>query len=602
MIQKKQKTTVSLFIVFILMAAFQAQCKKSPTSPDVEEYTKPVIWMDTFELSFSAKEKGDNPSSQSISVRNTGQKTLDYTISDDAEWLSIEPGQGSSSGEEVTHTVSVNKSGMSAKGEEYKAIITISSEAAYNSPQEIKVGLEIVEKMPPKIMVSPQRLSFSAQEGKSSISSKSINIKNAGEGTLDYSISRDSSWLSVAPYKGRSQGESKTHTVSIDTKGLKSGTHTSKLIVKDPAASNSPKEVEISVNISEEKPPQIWVSSQTISFNTQEGASSPASKNIFIKNTGEGTLDYSITCNPSWVAVSPQSGRSNGGKITHTVSLDTRGMSSGSYKGKIVVRDSSAANNPQEIMVYLEIAEQQPPQIWVSPQSLAFNSAAGGSNPSSKTMYIKNAGGGTLSYQVSPDSSWLSVSPNSGSSNGGKKGHTVSVNIQGLNAGSYSGSLSIVDSSATNSPAAVNVALEISSSASDNTISLSCDPASGGTNTIVEIPISIYGNSNEINDFGLDLTFDSNMFAYQSVAKGNLTSDWSYIDGNEVSSGVLRVGGFAGTAMISKGSKGIIAVVKLKVISTASSDSQSKLSIQSYIDDIAGMSPEPASASFTYKK
>lgn len=602
MIQKNQRITAGLFIFFMLIVGFQAQCKKSPTSPDVEEYTKPVIWVDTFELSFSAKEKGNNPSSQSITVKNTGQKTLEYTISDDAEWLSIEPEQGSSSGEEVTHTVSVNKAGLSAKDEEYTAKIIISSEAAYNNPQEIKVGLEIAEKMPPKIRVSPQRLSFTVQEGKSSISSKSIDIKNAGEGTLDYSISRSSSWLSVTPYKGRSKGDSKTHTVSVNTKGLKSGTHTGKLIIKDSTASNSPKEVEVSINISESKPPQIWISTQKLAFAAGEGESSPSAKNLYIKNSGEGTLDYSISCNSSWIIVNPQNGQSKGGKIRHSVGVDIRGMSSGSYKGKIVIRDSNAANNPQEVMVSLDISKQQPPQIWVSQQSFSFSATAGGDNPSSKTMYIKNAGGGTLSYQVSSDSSWLAVNPNSGSSSGGKKSHTVSINIEGISAGSYSGTISIVDSGASNSPVAVVVALEISSSASDNKISLSCDPASGGTNTIVEVPISIYGNSIEINDFGLDLTFDSNMFAYQSVAKGNLTSDWSYIDGNEVSSGVLRIGGFAGTAVISTGSTGIIAVVKLKVISTASSDSQTKISIQSFIDDIAGMSPEPASTSFTYKK
>lgn len=597
-----QKKLFSLSFIFLFILIFQVQCKKTPTSPDVEEYTKPVIWVDTFELSFMAKESGDNPGFQTISIKNSGQKTLEYTLSVNADWLSVEPDKGSSSGEKVKHTVKVKKKGLTAREDEYKAVISIDSSNAYNSPQKVEVGFKLAKNFPPKIRANPQSLSFNAAEGKASSVSKSLNIENSGEGTLDYLITCSPSWLTVNPNKGRLKGGRNTHTVSVDAEKLDSGTYSGKIVVKDPDAANNPQEIEVSVNISEKQPPQIWASPPSLSFSAVAGHSNPASQNLDIKNAGEGTLDYTLNSDSAWLSVRPQSGRSNGGKNTHTVSVDIGGMSNGIHKGKITIKDTDASNNPQRVDVTLNISEEQAPQIWVSQQNFSFSAQEGSSSPASKILSIKNSGGGTLRYSISSNSSWLYVNPGEGTSNGGKKDHTISVDIQGLNAGSYNGILSVIDSEASNSPFAVKVNLTINSKVSDNKISISCDPGSGGTNTIVEIPVSIYGNAEEISDFGLELTFDSSIFAYHSIEKGSLSSSWAYIDGNEISSGKVKVGGFGGTAAISKGSSGTIAVVKLKVTSAASSDSQTQIAIQSYIDGIAGMRPEPASVKFTYKK
>jgi len=129
-------------------------------------------------------------------------------------------------------------------------------------------------------------------------------------------------------------------------------------------------------------------------------------------------------------------------------------------------------------------------------------------------------------------------------------------------------------------------------------------PSTSGTDTIVSIPISISGNQNEIKVFGLDLTFDSSMFEFQSVSKGSLTGDWAAVDGNETQAGTVKIGGFAGSGKtIGIGSSGTIAVVKLKVIcSSCSDEQQTQININNYTDDISGMSPEPATTKFTYTK
>jgi hypothetical protein len=103
------------------------------------------------------------------------------------------------------------------------------------------------------------------------------------------------------------------------------------------------------------------------------------------------------------------------------------------------------------------------PTISFSPSSFTFTAAQGGSNPANQTLEIWNSGtsGTTLNWSVSDNATWLSLSPTSGSSTGEHDNVTLSVNISGMTAGSYSGTITISDANATNSPRTVSVSLTI---------------------------------------------------------------------------------------------------------------------------------------------
>jgi hypothetical protein len=250
-----------------------------------------------------------------------------------------------------------------------------------------------------------------------------------------------------------------------------------------------------------------------------------------------------------------------------------------------------------------DLDEVTKPKIWLNVSEISFTATEAGANPNSQTLQVRNSGGGTLNYSMSYDAAWLNVSPTSGSSTNNVNEHTVSVNIISLREGDYSGKIKIASSNATNSPQTVSVILRIGSPLTDNEISISCDPGSGGIGTMVTVPVAIKGNIKEVKAFGLELVYDPSMFAYQGVSKGDKTGNWAAVDGNEVISGRVRVGGFAGGAdSIPKGSIGSIAKITLKVIYSGDDVKQSEISIRNYTDDILGMKPEPSSTTFTYKK
>jgi len=80
------------------------------------------------------------------------------------------------------------------------------------------------------------------------------------------------------------------------------------------------------------------------------------------------------------------------------------------------------------------------PAIRTSPTSLSFSAQQGGSNPFAQTVTISNTGGGTLNWSANASTTWLSVSPASGTSIGAV---TVTVGTAALTAGTYNGVITI---------------------------------------------------------------------------------------------------------------------------------------------------------------
>jgi len=89
-------------------------------------------------LTFGATTSGVGSRSQTFTVSNTGEDSMNWTVSDSSGWLSCSPISGSDSGEV---TVSVNTSGLSQG--QYTGSVTVSSDDAGNSPQSVSVTLNV---------------------------------------------------------------------------------------------------------------------------------------------------------------------------------------------------------------------------------------------------------------------------------------------------------------------------------------------------------------------------------------------------------------------------------------------------------------------------
>lgn len=236
-----------LFLISIFL--FIHSCKKTPFEASTEELLRPIIWLNTFELSFSSYESGSNPGSQILKIKNSGKNALQYTISDDSDWLSVEPASGSSSGQLVEHAILINKAGLSAREVGYEGTITVVCPEAYNNPQRVQVSLHISAQPPPEIWVNPPEMIFRANVG-TNPSDQTFRVRNMGYGILAYEIAWDVSWINVLPAEGSSEGEEKSHQVSVNSRSLPEGRYDGTVAVSSADASNSPRHVRVSLEVS----------------------------------------------------------------------------------------------------------------------------------------------------------------------------------------------------------------------------------------------------------------------------------------------------------------------------------------------------------------
>jgi hypothetical protein len=92
-------------------------------------------------FTFTALAGGNPPSDQTLEIWSCGAGPLDWTVSDDADWLTLAPESGSSTGELNPVTVSVDPAGMVSG--QYLATVTLSAAGAVNSPQLLNVLLDL---------------------------------------------------------------------------------------------------------------------------------------------------------------------------------------------------------------------------------------------------------------------------------------------------------------------------------------------------------------------------------------------------------------------------------------------------------------------------
>ncbi len=200
----------------------------------------PALALSPGTLSGSAVQGGAAASS-SFTVRNTGGGTLSYAVSDNAAWLSLSPASGTSTGEADTIAVSMNPSGLAPGA--YTATITAAATGATGSPGTIAVTFT-VNAPSPALALSTSSLSAQGVQGQAAVST-TFGIRNAGGGTLTWSVADDAAWLTLAPASGTSTGETDTITASLSPASLSPGTYTATITATGAGATGSPAAVTV---------------------------------------------------------------------------------------------------------------------------------------------------------------------------------------------------------------------------------------------------------------------------------------------------------------------------------------------------------------------
>ncbi len=304
---------------------------------------------------------------------------------------------------------------------------------------------------PPKaIQVTPDTVYLDKVGSETSIS-RTVQVLEMGMPvtglTFNTSASTSSggSWLAVSPASGSVPGSfTITGTPGTLAPGVYSGTVTVTSSVSGIASAT----VNVMLRIfaapggGSGGPPAVLVHPGALNFMMVEGGTNPSNQTLDISSPAGGTT-FSWTATKSvstpsggtWLGITPASGTGPG---SITVSVNGAGLVAGHYSGSVNV--SSGSTNDQ-VLVNLDVRPATAAQLVIDPRAFNFIVLPGGPNPAPKTLHVKNAGSGTLSWTATATSSgWLSISPASGNA---PSDITLSVTPAGLTPGMYSGSVAV---------------------------------------------------------------------------------------------------------------------------------------------------------------
>jgi hypothetical protein len=381
----------------------------------------PVLALNVTSLDF-----GETATTKPFTISNTATgTTLDWSVTENASWISVNPASGSITSNSASVTVTVDRTGLNPGN--YTETITVSSNGG-SETMEVKMTVQ-----GPLLVLSNNSLNFGT-----SASSMTFTVKNGGIGTISYNTVYSASWLSVNPASGTATTETDVITVTVNRTGMSYGNHFETITVTSNGNNGT---VDVMMTVADPNNPQLSAYPTTLDFGETE-----TSKGLTIANSGSGTLTWNLVSNNAFISVTPATGNTGTAAPSNvTVTVNRLGLTPGAYSGTLSV-NSDGGN--QTIAVSLTVPNT--PSLSVTPKTLDF-----GTDQNSKTITIANAGTGELSWTVSDNQDWITLSPESGTNLGTVN---VSVNRTGLSTGTHTGVISVSSNGGTD---AVQVSLEI---------------------------------------------------------------------------------------------------------------------------------------------
>jgi uncharacterized protein (TIGR03437 family) len=161
------------------VSAGDGTSKSVPVTMTITD-AQPSILLSQFGLTFNAIENGAAGPSQTFSILNGGQGTLNWSASvrNVPSWLEVSPASGQSiAGSETNPQVAVTADATNLSAGNYYALIKVDSGGADNAPQYVTVVLNVSPNTgQPVIAISPSGAIATAQVGSTSVILPSIYV------------------------------------------------------------------------------------------------------------------------------------------------------------------------------------------------------------------------------------------------------------------------------------------------------------------------------------------------------------------------------------------------------------------------------------------
>ena len=266
---------------------------------------------------------------------------------------------GSTTSQQLTTTAWNNTSITAALPATLTGLVTIQVFAASGSDA---VAVMLIPQS--KLAASPASLQFAWTVGGDPPAAQSVQIANAGTGTLAWTATASDAWMTVSPASGTAPS---TLSVSLSPAGLSAGTYTGSVQIAATGASNTPASVGVTLTVTE-APASLAVAPQALTFQYTYGGALPPAQTLAINNAGGGTLAWTASTSAYWLGVSAAAG---GAPASLAVSVNPVNLAAGTYIENVTIAAAGATGSPAQVSVTLVITGTQPAPIVAAVASAA---------------------------------------------------------------------------------------------------------------------------------------------------------------------------------------------------------------------------------------
>ncbi|MGF2685372.1 Kelch repeat-containing protein [Marinobacter sp. DUT-3] len=412
----------------------------------------PVLEFSQTAASFTAQQGSSSTQSLSVSLSSSNDGNVSFTLSDDANWLSLSPTSGTTP---ATITVTADPSGLPAGNH----TATVEASGTGVSKAYLQVSFDIIEPAGSDytLMVSSSADRSSASPLQNASVSGDIFVfipTSPGISRVNFYIDNPQKSGSpnqsegLAPYDMAGTAPNDL-AYPYDTLALADGSHTVTAVVS--LSDGSVHEVTDFFDVVNNTS-QLSFSTESLAGSRHVDNPEPVTSSVTLSASDNSGAPFSLSTDAPWLSASGNSGTT---PATITVTADPAGLAEGTYTGKVTASATGYENDELTYTLTITAGSQG---VLVSPTSLTF-SGEPDTPIAGKTLDVSHFDGDAHDFNVSTNMPWLSAQPSTGTT---PQAITVNVDSSGLASGNYTAILTITSSGS--DPVDVPVGLTIASS------------------------------------------------------------------------------------------------------------------------------------------
>ena len=278
---------------------------------------------------------------------------IDYPVGQPAGWV-----VASLSSPVTPAVLSLQVSHASLGAGTYSATVRIKGRDDLETPLSVVLTVAPAPTSP-LIGLAPASLNFTGSAGGANPASQTVQVTNAGTGTLSGlglgTISYGAGatgWLTASLGAATAPA---TLTVQPNIAGLAQGMYSAIVPVTSTVAGNSPQPIQVTLTVAQA--PTIVLSSSAVGFTDTLGGALPAAMAVTITNGGSGTLPLALgAISYGAGATGWLSGSLSANSAPATLSLQVlAALAPGQYTATQPILGTGAANSPQTLTVTLTV-------------------------------------------------------------------------------------------------------------------------------------------------------------------------------------------------------------------------------------------------------